>query len=135
VVGLFANNPRRRAKLITRGIIIAGTVLVLCAWAVTAASIITARQQALVATVGLNLDEALAPFYRYTAIMGGCIGLAALMLGVLGVYLIREISRRTAHEIELAEAHAKLASTNRDLEIDVSRRAELGYELIKGIPL
>jgi hypothetical protein len=47
VVALFANDPPRRAKRITRSIIIAGTVLVLTAWAVTAVSIIAARQQAL----------------------------------------------------------------------------------------
>jgi PAS domain S-box-containing protein len=129
VVALFANDPRRRTKRITRGIIIAGTVLVLCAWAVTAISIIAAWPQALVATVGLNLDEALAPFYRYAAMLDGFIGLATLMMGGLGVYLIREISRRTAREIELAKAHAKLAATHRDLEVDVIQRAELEQQL------
>jgi PAS domain S-box-containing protein len=79
------------------------------------------------ATVGLDLDEALAP--RQAAMMGGFAELATLVLAGLGAYLVREICRRKVCEIELSEEHARLEIANQNLASDVVRQAELEQQL------
>jgi two-component system cell cycle sensor histidine kinase PleC len=106
VTALFANDPRRRAKLIARGILVVGAVLILCGWAVTAVWIIATRQQAL----------------SQTELLGGFTVLATLLLMGLAAYLVHEIYWRASREIELSEAHVKLQAANHDLESDVRRR-------------
>jgi two-component system cell cycle sensor histidine kinase PleC len=106
VTALFANDPRHRAKLIARGILVVGAVLILCGWAVTAVWIIATRQNAL----------------SQTEMLSGLTVLATLLLVGLCAYLIHEICWRVSREIELWEAHVKLQAANYNLEIDGQRR-------------
>lgn len=88
----------------------------------------------LVATVGLDLDEALAPFYRYAATTVALALAATLLLIGLAAYLIREIRIRAARDvvleatnIALAEERTKLLATNIALA-ESKERAEAASE-------
>ena len=69
----------------------------------------------LVVTVGLDLDAALAAPRRYAVIMATMVGIATILLFGLAAYLVREVSIRAAHEIELAEERNKLRAANVEL--------------------
>ena len=69
----------------------------------------------LVVTVGLDLAEALAAPRAHAVAIASVAGAATVLLVLLVVYLIREIGRRTAHEIRLSEERNKLAATSVEL--------------------
>jgi signal transduction histidine kinase len=77
----------------------------------------------LVVTVGLDLEAALTAPRTYALMMVSMVGIATILLAGLAAYLVREIGRRTAHEIELAEERSKLQATNVELT-ESKQRAE-----------
>jgi len=83
----------------------------------------------LVASVGLELDEALATPRAHAITVTAIAGVATLLLMGLAAYLIREISRRTAREIELADERLKLRDANHRLEDDIALRREVEQQL------
>jgi signal transduction histidine kinase len=83
----------------------------------------------LVATVGLDLDEALAEALHDTMMFAAIAGLATILLAGLAAYLIREIGRRTAREIELADERSKLQAANQHLQDDIALRREIEHRL------
>jgi len=83
----------------------------------------------LVASVGLELDEALATPRAHAITVAAIAAVAMLLLVGLAAYLIRETSRRTAREIELADERLKLHDANRRLEDDIALRGEVEQQL------
>jgi PAS domain S-box-containing protein len=83
----------------------------------------------LVVSVGLDLSEALAPSRTHTVMLAAIAGVATILLAGLAAYLIREIGRRTAREIELAGERSKLVDANHRLEADIVLRQEVEQEL------
>jgi len=72
--------------------------------------------------VGLDLDDALAPFRAHAMMIAGIAGLATVMLVGLAAFLIREISRGTGQEIALAEERSRL-------QADIKLREEVEHQL------
>jgi PAS domain S-box-containing protein len=83
----------------------------------------------LVVGVGLDLEEALATSRGYSTTVVAIAGVATLLLTGLGGYLVREISRRAAREMELADERAKLQDANQHLEKDITLRQEAEQQL------
>jgi len=69
----------------------------------------------LVVGVGLDLDATLAAANADARAMYFLVGTATLVLVLLVLYLLREIDRRTAREIALADEHRKLELANAGL--------------------
>jgi signal transduction histidine kinase len=83
----------------------------------------------LVITVGLDLDDALAASRQHSLVIASIAGVATILLVGLAAYLIREIGRRTAQEIELTVERGKLLETNLRLEADIALRQEIEQQL------
>ena len=62
----------------------------------------------LVVTVGLDYETSLAPSRDHARTIIWLAAAATLLLGGLAIFLMREISRRVAHEIKLIDEHTKL---------------------------
>ncbi len=62
----------------------------------------------LVVTVGLDYKNALVPSRHHARTIISLAAAATLLLGGLAIFLMREISRRVAHEIKLIDEHTKL---------------------------
>src|SRR5262249_24607323 len=75
----------------------------------------------LVATVGLDLDNALAPVRTHATVVGGFTLIASLLLIGLAAFLIRAIRRQAANELELRS----LEQSQRDLERQLFRTQKL----------
>jgi signal transduction histidine kinase len=75
----------------------------------------------LVATVGLDYQEELAASRSHAWTIVGLAAAATLLLGGLAAYLIREIGKRVAHEIRLADERAKLRDANNELRTSMER--------------
>jgi PAS domain-containing protein len=76
----------------------------------------------LVGTVGLDLDGALRASRAHATVIAAIAGLNTILLVGLAGFLIREIGRRTAHEIALADERRKL-------QADIARRLEVEQQL------
>jgi two-component system NtrC family sensor kinase len=77
----------------------------------------------LTVTVGLDLSEVFAAANAYTLMIAAIAAVATVLLLSLVAYLVREIRRRTANEIALAQERTNLEATA--LELTVSKdRAE-----------
>jgi signal transduction histidine kinase len=72
--------------------------------------------------VGLDLDDALAASRTHAMIIAAMAGLATVLLAGLAGFLIREIGRRTAQEIALAEERSRL-------QADITLREEVEHQL------
>jgi signal transduction histidine kinase len=83
----------------------------------------------LVVGVGLDLDDALATPRKYSITVAAIAGVATLLLAGLAGYLVREIGRRTAREVELANERVKLQNANQLLENDIALRQEVEQQL------
>ena len=83
----------------------------------------------LVVTVGSDLAEALAASRAHAMMIAGIAGLATILLGGLTGYLIREIGRRSAREIELADERAKSKAANQRMQDDIALRREIEHRL------
>jgi signal transduction histidine kinase len=75
----------------------------------------------LVVTVGLDYQQELAPSREHAKTIIGLAATMTLLLGGLAAFLIREIGRRTIHEIKLADERAKLRTANYDLKTSMER--------------
>jgi signal transduction histidine kinase len=76
----------------------------------------------LVGTVGLDLDEVLRASRAHATVIAAIAGLNTILLVGLAGFLIREIGRRAAHEIALADERRKL-------QADIARRLEVEQQL------
>lgn len=74
-----------------------------------------------VAAVGLDYEEGLAPARSHARMMYALAGSATLLLVGFALYLIREIANRAARDAELAGERAKLQSLNTELVISKER--------------
>jgi signal transduction histidine kinase len=83
----------------------------------------------LVVAVGRDLDDALAASRAHAVTAAAIAAVATLLLAGLAGYLVREISRRTARELELADERAKLQNANQLLEADIALRQQVEHQL------
>ncbi|HYL33046.1 MAG TPA: ATP-binding protein [Stellaceae bacterium] len=87
----------------------------------------------LVVGVGLDLDATLAAANAHARVIYFLVGTATLVLVLLVLYLLREIDRRTAREVALAEEHRKLEAANADLATSKQRAEEVETRLTDAI--
>jgi len=75
----------------------------------------------LVVTVGLDYEGELAASRAHAWTIIGLAAAATILLGGLAAYLIREIGKRIAHEIRLADERVKLHDANTELKASMQR--------------
>jgi PAS domain-containing protein len=85
----------------------------------------------LVVSVGRDLDDALAASRAHAVTAAAIAAVATLLLAGLAGYLVREIGRRTARELELADERAKLQNANQLLENDIALRQQVERRLLE----
>ena len=75
----------------------------------------------LVAAIGLDYDEGLASARAHAFVISILVASASLLLAGFSLFLILELRKRAAHEVELAAERAKLQAVNAELIVSKER--------------